>query len=191
MSEGSGILIDKLKDLENRALVEYVEKRGVPKAVAVRYLQEAYFRNGGKRYFALAFGNDAGGCELRNAYYKGAAKPKGPTTTKGERGEAVNVFEGFMDFLSALVWFGCERPTNDTVVLNSLAHLDKALPTLRQYRAVYAFLDRDEAGRAAFVKLKAACPPAVDRSGLYDGFGDFNGLLIHRTASSTLKTVAS
>jgi len=63
-----------------------------------------YYTYNGKSYFALAFANESGGYELRNRYYKGCYGHKDISLIPGRNtaSKSVAVFEGFMDFLSAL-----------------------------------------------------------------------------------------
>ena len=154
------IVIQRLEPLRNPALTRYVEERGIAPELAARHLREAYFGNRnrpGRNYFALAFPNDAGGFELRNARYQGCAAPKAPTTITGTAaGKALNVFEGFFDFLAALTLAGQTRPEQDVVVLNSLALLDKAAARFDAYDQINLFLDADPAGRAAATKFPQA-----------------------------------
>ena len=122
------IEIKHLQPLQNRALVEYIESRRIPANLAAKYTGEAYYQitnqetSEMKRYFALAFRNDRDGYELRNKYFKGGTSPKTITTIPGSL-KKVNVFEGWIDMLSALVYFGQPSPQATIIVLNSLSHL--------------------------------------------------------------------
>src|SRR6056297_3258701 len=78
--QGKGISLRKIQDLRNPALIEYIKSRGIPLETARANLKEAYYFVGSKHYFAVAFGNDKGGCELRNKYFKGGLSPKSITT---------------------------------------------------------------------------------------------------------------
>ena len=58
----------------------------------------------GKRYFAVGFPNMAGGYEVRSRYFKGCIPPKAVSLVKANDipADECLVFEGFMDFLSAV-----------------------------------------------------------------------------------------
>ena len=71
------------------------------------------------------------------------------------------VFEGFMDFLSA-VTLGVTGNA-DCLVLNSVANVEKAAGLLDGYRAHRLFLDRDEAGRRTLAALVGAIRGACHR----------------------------
>ena len=62
----SPIEIRRIQPLQNPALMRYLQERGISPGTAAPYVQEMYYRIGGKPYFALAFRNDSGGYELRN-----------------------------------------------------------------------------------------------------------------------------
>ena len=68
----SPIEIRRIQPLQNPALMRYLQERGISPGTAAPYVQEMYYRVGGKPYFALAFRNDSGGYELRNPRFKGS-----------------------------------------------------------------------------------------------------------------------
>ena len=85
--------------LESHALVEYLQKRGIPPEISKAHCRQIHYCCQGKRYYAVAFANESCGYEMRNRYFKGCIAPKdisirrirdGPTT-------ACAVFEGFID----------------------------------------------------------------------------------------------
>ena len=91
--------------LEHRALVAYLQERGIPAHIATANCEEAHYSVKGKSYFAVAFKNVSGGWELRNRYFKGCRGRKDisylPWARDGPSTECA-VFEGFIDYLSAL-----------------------------------------------------------------------------------------
>lgn len=54
---------------------------------------------------------------------------------------SVMVFEGFIDFLSYLSLANNIHPVSDTVVLNSVVNLSKAVPFLNRHSVIHAFFD--------------------------------------------------
>lgn len=185
--------VTKIQPLQNRALVEYLKKRGIDAEIAKPWVQEIYYQHKGKAYFALAFANESGGHELRNPYFKGATGTKDITIIKaaGEGdGSTVAVFEGFMDFLSAIMLSG-HQPTMDCIVLNSTAMQERAIETIEQMGAktVHLYRDRDEAGETLLQHFQEQLPDVavLDASGLYNGFKDLNDYLTakHQTVSRT------
>lgn len=51
--------------LQSRALLYYLQERGIPSAIAIASCKEMRYTTHGKRYFAVAFGNGSGGYEIR------------------------------------------------------------------------------------------------------------------------------
>ena len=86
--------------LQSRALLHYLQERGIPSAIAIANCKEMRYTTHGKRYFAVAFGNCGGGYEIRNPFFKGCVPPK-DVTLLSVGADACNVYEGFMDYLSA------------------------------------------------------------------------------------------
>ena len=74
----SPIEIRRIQPLQNPALMRYLQERGISPGTAATYVQEMYYRIGGKPYFALAFRNDSGGYELRNPRFKAAHRKTSP-----------------------------------------------------------------------------------------------------------------
>ena len=159
-------------------LTDYLAERGIPYAVASRHCCRLNYGVRGKRYFAVGFPNVAGGYEIRSRYFKGCVPPKDVSLIKPEdtASDVCNVFEGFMDFLSAdTLGIG---DNGDSLVLNSVANVGKAVKHLDGYGRIDCFLDRDEAGRRTLETLKGHYGGRVcDRSALYDGCKDLNEYL--------------
>lgn len=185
--------------LEHRALVAYLQERGIPAHIAKAKCKEAHYSvNGSSRsafgaerrkntYFSLAFENVSGGWELRNRYFKGCRGRKDisylPWSRDGPSTECA-VFEGFIDYLSALA-LGIISGT-DAIILNSVVNVNKAVPYLKGYTAINCYLDNDNAGKTALAELTAIYGSTViDRSTLYSEFNDLNEYLTHQ--SSTIK----
>lgn len=163
------------RELLHPALLGYLSERGIDLAIARTYCREVRYAIGNKHYFAIGFRNDAGGWELRNARFKGASTPKHITSIDNGSHTAI-LFEGFMDFLSYLSLKKAPHPSVDSLVLNSVVNLPKALPFLARHELVHAFLDNDETGRKALSRLADALPASevIDRSGFYRPHKDLN-----------------
>ena len=159
-------------------LTEYLEERGIPIEVASRHCFRLNYGVRGKRYFAVGFPNMKGGYEVRSRYFKGCLPPKSVSLVKANDipADECLVFEGFMDFLSA-VTLGVTGNA-DCLVLNSVANAEKAAGLLDGYGRIGCFLDRDEAGRRTLAVLTKRYGERVsDRSTLYDGCKDLNEYL--------------
>ena len=70
--------IKKTQNLQNKALLAYLESRGIviptltDKNPLKAFLGEVYYELKGRNYFALSFGNNSGGMEVRNENFKGS-----------------------------------------------------------------------------------------------------------------------
>ena len=163
-------------------LTEYLEERGIPIEVASRHCFRLNYGVRGKRYFAVGFPNMKGGYEVRSRYFKGCLPPKSVSLVKANDipADECLVFEGFMDFLSA-VTLGVTGNA-DCLVLNSVANAEKAAGLLDGYGRIGCFLDRDEAGRRTLDALaKRYGAHVADRSSLYGGCKDLNEYLQQTT----------
>lgn len=169
--------------LEHRALIVYLQERGIPAHIAKTNCKEAHYSVNGKPYFAVVFENVSGGWELRNRYFKGCRGSKDisylPWSRDGPSTECT-VFEGFIDYLSALT-LGIISGM-DAIILNSVVNVNKAMPYLKGYTAINCYLDTDNAGQTARAELTAIYGSSViDRSALYSEFNDFNDFLVNRS----------
>ena len=162
--------------LESHVLLRYLADRGIPKEIAQRYCVQVDYELHGKRYYAVGFRNNANGYELRNPFFKGSYPPKHITIIANGNARC-NVFEGFIDFLSA----ECLGYNDgfDTVVLNSVSNLQKAIPALGDYTVIQCYLDNDTAGRAALARHQREFGNKVtDKSALYPNHKDLNDYLM-------------
>ena len=169
--------------LEHRALVAYLQERGIPAHIATVNCKEAHYSVNSKPYFAVAFENVCGGWELRNRYFKGCRGHKDisylPWARDGPSTECA-VFEGFIDYLSALT-LGIISGA-DAIILNSVVNVNKVMPYLKDYITINCYLDNDTAGRTALTELTALYGTTViDRSTLYSEFNDLNEYLTNQS----------
>ena len=177
----------KVFKLESPALLKYLADRGIPRNIAQRWCVQVDYRLHGKDYYAIGFENNANGYELRNPFFKGSYPPK-HITHIADGNARCNVFEGFIDFLSA------ERlgfnDGMDSVVLNSVSNVAKAITPLADYTVIQCYLDNDAAGRAALARLRREFGDRVmDKSALYPDNKDLNDYLmsLYPKQSSKLK----
>ena len=153
-----------------------LSERGLQPFDVSSFLSEVYHKTSEKCFFALGFPNDAGGWELRNPYFKGCFAPKAISTIKGTDSHKLQLFEGFMDFLS---WRKLHPEVqDDSIILNSLTLLPKLIPTLHPYPIIESLLDNDEAGDRATKQLFDAGLPVKDMRACYAPYKDINEYLI-------------
>ena len=164
------------------ALINYLEERCIGIEIARTVCKELHFDTRGKHYFGIGFPNIAGGYEIRNPFFKGGITPKDISLFHNEESkQSCFVFEGFMDFLSFMMLRRKENDglkRQDYLVLNSVSNAHKALESLSHYKNVQCFLDNDEAGRNAYLRLSKELGSSVlDSSSLYSDFKDLNDYL--------------
>lgn len=150
----------KVTGVQDAALINYLYTRGVPIVYARKYLKEVHVRNRetGNTFYALGLCNENGGYELRNKFFKGTLAPKGISFIRGAKPSSneVHVFEGLMDFLSALVYSNASSFDGDVIILNSIGYLSQAVPYIKNYtyKKIYSWFDNDLAGQTATKALK-------------------------------------
>ena len=140
-----------VRPLQDTRLLGYLEERGINAHVAIPNCEEVRYRVRGKRYYAIGFRNMSEGLELRNRIFKGCIPPK-DISLKRNGSDVCSVFEGFMDYLSAMQM---GIIASDWLVLNSVSNVEKALKVLGVYRRIECYLDNDDAGRRTLERLRA------------------------------------
>lgn len=170
------IQIVGIESLHSKGLFDYLDARRINRDIATYYLKEISFTANERSYFALGFVNDKKGYELRNKYYQGCFPPKHFTTIRlsHQPTSTVNLFEGFLDFLSYLTYFDLKHPKEDTIVLNSLSFAKSVIEITAKYQNVNLYLDNDKAGKEA-VSLYPNGANFADR--IYPNHKDFNDFL--------------
>jgi len=168
--------INKISEIGgNKALADYLDFRGL-KTIAGAYLKEVHYEvtlqgNRRKTFCAAGWTNEKGGWEIRNASFKGCLGKKGISVMSGNPSK-LNLFEGFMDFLS---WKSANPTTTDSVmVLNSVVHLKEVLQRAAFFPAVDVFFDTDVSGKQALSTLLDFVPHARDCADAYQGYKDYN-----------------
>jgi len=179
LDDSARIRINRIQSLRNPALIQYLKSRKVSLPFSRTFLQEAYYTVHGKQYFALSFANDRGGHELRNAFFKTGSSPKHFTTIQGTDNTGINVFEGFMDFLSCCTHYN-RTPRFRTIVLNSLSFLPRIESEFSNTKTINLFLDNDQAGRTATQKIITTYNQVTDWGPLvYPNHKDFNDFIMN------------
>lgn len=172
-------IIKANSSIQRPALIDYLNQRKID-GNAIRNckpLKELYYAIEDKRYYGIGFQNDRGGYEIRNSFWKGSSSPKSITTVPGNPG-IVNVFEGFMDYLSALTFFKTAFPRHTSIILNGTGQTKTLLALLPAFHKVHLYLDNDEAGRRVVAQIEELHTNVINHSkGLYSNHKDFNEFL--------------
>ena len=164
-----------VRSLQDSKLLGYLEERGIVADIAIPHCEEVRYRVRSKRYYAIGFRNRSGGLELRSRFFKGCIPPK-DISLKRSGADVCAVFEGFMDYLSAMQ---LGIIASDWLVLNSVSNVEKAVKVLQGYERIECYLDNDEAGQRAFQKLRDSFgDKVIDRSSLYADHKDLNDYLL-------------
>jgi DNA primase len=143
----------QVEAIKHPALLQYLELRGINLDVARKYLSQITFKppEGLASYFSLGY--PAGkGFEARNAKFKGfIGSGKDISVHERENARLLQVFEGFMDFLTYLTLKKTTEAEGTVIVLNSTNLWRRALPYIDdpRYEKVRLYLDNDDAGNAA------------------------------------------
>ena len=175
-SQAPSMELISVQAVKHPKLLLYLTERGLQRSDISPFLSEVYYKVSGKCFFALGFPNDAGGWELRNPYFKGCFAPKAISTIKGTDSHKLQLFEGFMDFLS---WRKLHPEVqDDSIILNSLNLLPKLIPSLHAYTMIESLLDNDEAGDRVTKQLIDAGLPVKDIRACYAPYKDINEYLI-------------
>jgi hypothetical protein len=196
--ESKGLTLKSTGLIEHPALIRYLDERGIPASLARLHVKQAWLENAatGKRFFALAFGNEEGGHELRNPFFKGSLAPKSITFLRGRtpKPDSLHVFEGFMDFLSILASRNEPCLEADAIVLNSLSCLAQATPYIKGYgyKTLLSWMDNDVAGEKAMqaLALFAASEPGLGHRPMNESYAchkDVNAWYMHSLKRPALK----
>lgn len=181
-----GMQLIQAKPLENSSLIAYVRQRAIPLLLATQYLHEVHYLNRGQRFFSLGFKTDVGSYALRNAGFKGWLGQSMYTTVSVQDSPAINLFEGFFNFLSALAYYQLSIPNYTTIILNSTTNLNQALRSIQQAQRINCFLDNDHTGRKTIQKLKTLEVAVQDQSYIYSPANDFNEMLQKRVKNNSV-----
>lgn len=165
------------RELQAYPLLNYLHERRIPVSVAEQFCREVNYDLDGRNYFGIGFKNDAGGYEIRNAFYKCSSSPK-DITRLGSGSDQLHVFEGFFDMLSFRTLYGNDQAfAGDMLVLNSAAFFERARPFMAEYAIKNLWLDNDMTGRAYTQFALSLKEGFTDRSAVYEKYKDLNDFL--------------
>lgn len=175
-----------IEELTHDRLLEYIKSRKIDLRIAREYLKQIHFKPKDKikSYYCLGFPNNSNGFEARSSTFKGfIGLHKDITTINLQEGTNLLVFEGFIDFLSCLTYYGITDFKQSAIILNTVSLRKKALEIMQQinFKKIYFYLDNDEPGRDTQdffnVSLEGTDQKYIDKSDLYRQYNDFNDML--------------
>lgn len=171
------------KDLTNRFLVRYLKSRRIDIDIARMYCRQVevrFHKHPDKTFSYIGFKNDKGAWELRSKNMKIGNSPKYYTKILGDQSKLTkntNVFEGFIDFLSALTYWRVSGLKNSTFILNSLVNMSYITGYLDRSDKNYMFLDNDNAADEKLEWLMKEGVVVDDMRHIYSAHNDFNDFL--------------
>jgi hypothetical protein len=176
----SSIIVTDAREISDPFLLNYLRQRRINLSVANTFCREVSFTLNDKNYRAIGFKNNAGGYEIRNAFFKGSSSPK-YVTFFDNNAEKLTVFEGFFDFLSyqTLVHNQQQELTN-FLILNSLSFFERSQLLMEKSRSVHLYFDNDTAGKACVAAALKRSKQYHDESHLYKCYKDLNDFLTGR-----------
>lgn len=181
----NSIQISTVLPLKHHVLLKYLqEQRGISATIAQKYLHCAFYENAGKKdLYAIAWKMDSGGYELRSALFKACSARKDISTIKMSEAPYLYIFEGMLDFLSALEYKKQSAFAGTAIILNTTALVKKAIVLIQQkkWHHIFTFFDNDTAGKKASEKLIEACNEHPIKSvNFYQSFEDVNAFWCHQ-----------
>lgn len=167
----------------NSRLTAYLKSRGIFD-ISSGHLNEMYYINqnknsGSKIYPAIGWKNEHNNWEFSTPWgFKSSIGQKGISIIPGNLKSHVVLFEGYMDYLSWLKLNSQQQPMPTAYVLNSIIHLKKIMDRIDSMDRIELFLDNDIPGKQTTSIILDKYPHAQDRSFLYQGYKDYNEMLM-------------
>jgi len=162
-------------------LLNYAKSRGIDSKTLNNFCRQIRYSSPKGDFTSIGFKNEGAGWELRNERFKGCLGEKNITLLGDLNSTTINIFEGFIDFLSYVVLFGYS-PKQAFLVLNSLSLVNRILEPLNKFSYINLYLDNDASGRKATEQVLDKYPNACDWDiGLYPvPLKDLNDKLMYK-----------
>lgn len=179
----------QVRPLNHFVLLKYLrETRGISDGIAQKYLKLVWYDNKDRKgLFAIGWKNDSGDWELRGAGktdFKAVTGTKDTTTIPARYpSEKLYLFEGMLDFLSALMIKRTSYLEGTTVILNSTSMIKKAIGYIKENKpeSIYTFFDNDSGGEEALRTLKEeVIDLKILNQTFYENFKDVNDYWVAR-----------
>lgn len=88
----------------------------------------------------------------------------------------INLFEGFMDYLSLLT-MSPDEEKKAALILNSINNIKKSRFFLSKHKLIYSYLDNDEGGKRTLEQLKRDGFDVQNCSSVFQNYKDLNEYL--------------
>lgn len=151
----------RVQPLNHYVLLKYLkEVRGINASIAKKYLRLVWYDNKQRKdLFAIGWMNDSGSFELRSAgkhdFKAITGKKDISTIINNADTKTAYIFEGMLDFLSALMMKKQMYLEGTVYVLNTTSLIKRLISELEknEFELVHTFFDNDNAGKEAESKL--------------------------------------
>ena len=167
------IEITEATELCNPNLIKYLAERAINLDITKKYCREIHYRIGDRNFYAIGFPNNS--YALRNPYFKGCLPPSNVSYVPSPS-EQINLFEGFMDYLSLLT-MSPDEEKKATLILNSINNIKKSRFFLSKHKFICSYLDNDEGGKRTLEQLKRNGFAVQDCSSVFQNYKDLNEYL--------------
>ena len=169
------IEITEATELRNPNLIKYLAERAINLDIAKKYCKEIHYKVGDKKYYAIGFPNNSYGYALRNPYFKGCLPPSDVSYVPNPS-KQINLFEGFMDYLSLLT-MSPEEEKKAALIFNSINNIKKSSLFLSKHKLICSYLDNDEGGKRPLEQLKRDGFDVQNCSSVFQNYKDLNEYL--------------
>ncbi len=158
-------IIDQVIDIYSYPLKNLLSTRKISLQVAQNYLKEIRYHHTktGSKYYGLGMLNIENGYEIKQQEFKTSIGAKTIIFLKGKNSSTLDMFEGFMDFLTYQEHQKNRsvQPVNDTLILCSTSlrgvaslFLSQTPNTLDNYKSIHTYFDNDVGGSEARTYFK-------------------------------------
>ena len=176
LDEG-GSLIDLVMRLHNCSLVQAIElfngKQNILPIFSIA--NSKTISPSQSRIEIIGSTNLSYGYALRNPYFKGCLSPPDVSYVPS-LSEQINLFEGFMDYLSLLT-MSPDEEKKVALILNSINNIKKSRFFLSKHKLICSYLDNDEGGKRTLEQLKRDGFAVQDCSSVFQNYKDLNEYL--------------
>jgi hypothetical protein len=172
--------VDEIKPLGNNLnITAYLTSRGIWET-AQNTLSEVYYhvtdgKGVCKRFHAVGWQNELGSWEVRNQYFKGSLGHKAITFIGRDAG-SLAIFDTCFSYLSWLIDNPCAF--DSILIINAPNLLESAMSKAKVFLKISVYFNRSPDGLHRSVEFKRTLPWAVDRSIIYEGYNDYNEMLV-------------
>lgn len=189
-------IVGSVRPLHHFVLLKYLrEVRCIPDNLAKQYLKLIYYQHkrtsSNNPYFGFGWQNQSGAYEIRSAGekpFKSVTGRKDITVFPPDSdSKKVYIFEGMLDYLSALVIKKVKTLNGLVIILNGTALVKRIVPILeeRNIEELHTFMDNDTAGQDALKTIHSLYSDTnIIAHTFYEGYGDVNDYLMNRTRTA-------